>query len=161
DLDRNRRLVLERAVSRSDYDDMQTLFQKDQARLAMVTSELVEAEAMLVRAKEDLQRTTIRSPLNGVVTQLMAKEGEVVVIGTMNNAGTMIMSISDPNTMVVRARIDENSVPVVKIGQKALIHFQNNAKITLPGEVLRICPKGIKGNSGTVLASSNDDNQVA
>jgi HlyD family secretion protein len=161
DLDRNRRLVNERAVSRSDYDDMQTLFHKDQAKLAMVRSELVEAEAMLTRAREDLLRTTIRSPLKGIVSQLMAKEGEVVVLGTMNNAGTVIMSISDPNTMVVRARIDENSVAAVKAGQKALIHFQNNAKMTLTGEVMRISPKGIKGNSGTLLASSSDENQVA
>jgi HlyD family secretion protein len=161
DMDRNRRLVYERAVSRSDFDDMQTLFQKDQAKLAMVRSELVEAEAMLVRAREDLLRTTIPSPLTGIVSQLIAKEGEVVVLGTMNNAGTVIMSISDPNTMVVRARVDENSVAAVKAGQKAHIHFQNNAKMTLPGEVMRISPKGIKGNSGTVLASSNDDNQVA
>jgi HlyD family secretion protein len=161
DLDRHRRLVSERAVSRSEYDDMQTLFQKDQSKLAMVRSELVEAQAMLVRAREDLLRTTILSPLTGIVSQLMAKEGEVVVLGTMNNAGTVILSISDPNTMVVRARIDENSVAAIKAGQKALIHFQNNAKKTLTGEVMRISPKGIKGNSGTVLASSNDENQVA
>ena len=49
-------------------------------RLAMSKAELVEAEAALTRAREDLLHTTIRSPLDGVISQLLAKEGEVVVI---------------------------------------------------------------------------------
>jgi HlyD family secretion protein len=83
----------------------------------------------------------------------------MVVIGTMNNAGTVIMSISDPNTMVVRARIDENSVPLVREGQKALVHFQNTAKLTLTGRVKRISPKGTKGNSATT--GQANDNEAA
>src|SRR5262249_54021897 len=61
DADRNRRLFGDRAVSQVDMVDMQTAFRKDQARLAMARAELVEAEAALLKAKEDLARTTIRS----------------------------------------------------------------------------------------------------
>jgi HlyD family secretion protein len=160
DFDRNRRLAMSGAASQIDMIDNQTLYQKDQARLAMAKAELVEAESALVKAKENLLRTTIRSPLNGVVTQLLAKEGEVVVIGTMNNAGTVIMHISDPNTMVVRARIDENSIPLVKPGQKARVHFQNNARLTLAGQVKRISPKAVRAGSA-VQAVQTNDNEVA
>jgi HlyD family secretion protein len=90
----------------------------------------------------------------------MAKEGEVVVIGTMNTTGSVIMEISDPSTMVVRARVDENNVPLVQPGQKALIHFQNNSRLMLTGTVKRISPKGTKGNS-TTAAVGGSDNDVA
>jgi HlyD family secretion protein len=69
------------------------------------------------------------------------------------------MSISDPDTMVVRARVDENSVAHVREGQRALIHFQNNAKLTLTGRVKRISPKGVRGNSTTTTQSN--DNEAA
>lgn len=145
DLDRNRRL--QAAVSNLELVDSETMFQKDQARLAMARQELVEAEASLVKLKEDLQYTTIASPVNGIVSQLYGKEGEVVVIGTMNTAGSVIMEVSDPASMVVRARVDENNVPLVRPGQKAVVYFQNAANLSLPGTVKRISPKGMRSDS--------------
>jgi HlyD family secretion protein len=158
DFERNRKL--EGAIAQTEVVDSQTMYRKDQARLAMARAELIEAEGALAKLKEDLLHTTIRSPINGIVSQLMAKEGEVVVIGTMNTAGSVIMEISDPGTMVVRARVDENNVPLVEPGQKALVHFQNNAKLTLTGTVKRISPKGTKANSATAAVGASD-NDVA
>jgi HlyD family secretion protein len=159
DLDQNRRLFGGGGVSRTDLLMFQTTVMKDDAKLLMSQAELTEARSALVRSREDLLHTTISAPMNGIVSQLMAKEGEMVVIGTMNNAGTVIMSISDPNTMVVRARIDENSVPLVREGQKALVHFQNNAKLTLNGRVKRISPKGVRGTNAAT--GQSNDNEAA
>jgi HlyD family secretion protein len=156
DYEQNQRLGVRGGVSRTDLITYQTTMQKDEGHLMMAQAELVEAEAALVRSREDLAHTTIDSPLTGIVSQLIAKEGEMVVIGTMNNAGTVIMTVSDPNTMVVRARVDENSVPLVREGQKALVHFQNNAKLTLTGRVKRISPKGVRGTSATT-GQANDN----
>lgn len=164
DLERNRRLLNDRAIGQIDVVDVQTALQKDNARLAMAKAELVEAEAALQRANEDLQRTTIKSTITGIVSQLIAKEGEVVVVGTMNNAGTVVMTVSDPGTMVVRARIDENNVPLVKVGQKATVHLQNNDSIRLTGKVMRISPKGSKNGSSAGIqtsATTSTENEVA
>jgi HlyD family secretion protein len=158
DFERNRKL--EGAIAQAEVVDSQTMYRKDQGRLAMSRAELIEAEGALAKLKEDLLHTTIHSPINGIVSQLMAKEGEVVVIGTMNTAGSVIMEISDPDTMVVRARVDENNVPLVQPGQKALIHFQNSARLTLTGTVKRISPRGTKANSATAAVGGND-NDVA
>jgi HlyD family secretion protein len=159
DLDINQKLIPGGAVTAAEVADMQTMYRKDQARLAMSKAELVEAEAVLIKTKEDFARTTLRSPINGLVSQLFAKEGEVVVVGTMNNAGTVIMAVSDPNSMVVRARVDENNIPLVREGQKALIHFQNGDTLTLEGEVKRISPKGVK--AGATNGSGGNDNDPA
>jgi HlyD family secretion protein len=138
DFDRNRKMVT--AISRAELVDSETVLHKDQAHLSMARQELV-------RAEEDLAHTTIRAPVNGIVSQLLAKEGEVVVVGTMNTAGSVIMEISDPASMVVRARVDENDVPLVQPGQKARVYFQNNARLTLDGTVKRISPKGLRSDS--------------
>jgi HlyD family secretion protein len=160
DFERNRRLAGRGAVSQAEMIDNQTLHQKDKARLAMARAELEEAKASLKKAKKDLERTTILSPMTGVVSQLLAKKGEVVVIGTMNNAGTVILHVSDPNTMVVRTRIDENSIALVQPGQKALVHFQNSSRLTVPGQVKRISPKAVRAGSAVQAVQAND-NEVA
>jgi HlyD family secretion protein len=157
DFDRNRKMAT--AVSRAELVDSETVFHKDQAHLSMARQELV-------RAEEDLAHTTIRAPVNGIVSQLLAKEGEVVVVGTMNTAGSVIMEVSDPASMVVRARVDENDVPLVQPGQKALVYFQNNAKLTLSGTVKRISPKGTRSDSNpnnplAGASSPSTSNEVA
>lgn len=164
DLNLNRALFEKRAINRSAVQDLETLLTKGRSSLAMVKAELREAEAMLAKAKEDLLDTTLRSPIDGVVSRLDAEEGETVVVGTMNQPGTVIMTISDMNTMVVRARVDETDIPLVKPGQPALIHVQYNEDAPLRGKVLRIAPKGIKGGSNgsaslataAVAANPND-----
>jgi HlyD family secretion protein len=159
DMERNRQLFTNRAVSQADFLDNQTTVQKCKAQLGMAQSELDEARASLKKSREDLDRTTIMSPLTGIVSQLTAKEGEVVMIGTMNNAGTVIMSISNPARRVVRARIDENNIALVREGQKAVVHLQNNDTLELTGVVERISPKGVKPG-GAAAATGTNDNEV-
>jgi len=160
DVDRSRRLFAGQAISSAEMADMETLLQKDRGHLSMAKADLIEAKAALRKFKEDLARTTIRSPMNGIVSQLTAKEGEVVVIGTMNNAGTVILTISDLDTRVVRARIDENNIALVKEGQKVVIHLQNDESLSLTGKVERISPKGVKPGGAQAAAGTND-NDVA
>jgi HlyD family secretion protein len=160
DVDRSRRLFAGQAISPADMADLETLLQKDKSRLAMAKADLIEAKATLRKFKEDLARTKICSPMNGIVSQLTAKEGEVVVIGTMNNAGTVILTISDLDTRVVRARIDENNIALVKEGQKVVIHLQNDENLALTGVVERISPKGVKPGGAQAAAGAND-NDVA
>src|SRR5260370_11436366 len=102
DFERFKQLYAKQVVARSEYDDAATLYKKEKARLNMTKQELVEAESAFSKAKEDLRKATIRSPLSGVISQLTAKQGEVVLVGTMNNPGTVIMTLSDPNRLVVR-----------------------------------------------------------
>lgn len=162
DLERSQRLYASHAVSLAELVDQETVFKKEKQHLAMAKAELVEAEAYHDKVKEDLLHTTILSPVDGIVSQLLAKEGEVCVVGTMNNAGTVIMTISDPKTRVIRARIDENNISQVKEGQAAVIHLQNNDNLELKGKVVRISPKGIKpGTTPGTAATAASDNEIA
>ena len=65
----------------------------------------------------------IKSPIDGIITVLKAEEGEMVMTGTMNNAGTMIMEVADLSTMLMVARVDESQIDSVKKGQHALVRI--------------------------------------
>jgi len=112
--------------------------------LEMRRHELVASEASLQSAKEDLDKTVITAPLSGVVAQRFAKQGEVVVTGTMNNLGTRIMVITDLSKMQVRCRVDEADAPLVAPGPTARIFLQSDTRRSIPGRVLRVGTKGTK-----------------
>jgi HlyD family secretion protein len=71
--------------------------------------------------RDTLSKTTVRAPLDGIVTTLRIKAGEVSVIGTMNNPGTQLMTISDMSTVLSVLMVDETDTPAVQVGQKALL----------------------------------------
>jgi HlyD family secretion protein len=146
DRDYRRQLRLTEVDATSEQERMNyvTVLKKARAVLDMRRQELVEAEAFLQRVREDLKRTILLSPIDGVVSKLTAKEGEVVVMGTMNNPGTVIMTVSDLSKMQVRARVDEVDVPLVRAGQKARIYLQADQQAPVPAKVLRVASKSTK-----------------
>lgn len=138
------RLFEQGATSNDTMATMRANLAIARAALDMRQHELVGAEAALQSAREDLQKTVIRAPLSGVIAQLFAEQGEVVVTGTMNNPGTRIMVISDLSKMQVRCRVDETDAPLVAPGQPARIYLQSDTRRSIPGEVLRVGTKGTK-----------------
>ncbi|HEX6160568.1 MAG TPA: efflux RND transporter periplasmic adaptor subunit [Thermoanaerobaculia bacterium] len=87
----------------------------DQARLGLDNAQAA------VAAAEDLSRTTIVAPIDAKVVQLNAREGEVVVTGTMNNPGSVIAVLADLSQILVEAEVGETEVVGVKVGQPAKI----------------------------------------
>lgn len=121
------------------------------AALEMREHELTAAEASHQSALEDLEKTIIRAPLSGIVAQRFAKQGEVVITGTMNNPGTRIMVISDLSKMQVRCRIDEADAPLVAPEQPARIYLQSDTRRSVAGSVLRVGTKGTKPTGRDVV----------
>lgn len=121
-------VVVEQAQMKADQlskqlEASQRQHDADKLNLKVLTHGIEAAEAEIVRAKDNLNYTTIDSPIDGVVTRLNAKAGEMVVTGTMNNPGTVILEVSDLSQMQVDAQIDENNIAFVKENQKAKIRI--------------------------------------
>jgi HlyD family secretion protein len=114
------------------------------AQLAMRDQELLQAEAAQQSAEEQLAKTVIKAPLTGIVAQRFAKQGEVVITGTMNNPGTRIMVVSDLSKMQVRCRIDEADASLVAADQPTRIYLQSDTRKSIAGRVLRVGTKGTK-----------------
>jgi HlyD family secretion protein len=151
DCRRQARLSEVEATTDLELSNYITARKRAAATLEMRKQEMAEADAHLRRVREDLKRTIITSPIDGIIAKLTVKEGEVVVTGTMNNPGTVIMTISDLSKMQVRVRVDEVDIPLVKPDQPARIYLQADQQVPVPARVVRVGSKGSKQTGRDVV----------
>jgi HlyD family secretion protein len=97
-----------------------------------------QERAMLEGARYDLSKVRIESPINGLVTRRNIEEGETVVIGTMNNPGTVLLTIADMSIIEAEVEVDETDIPSVKIGQKAVIRIDAAPNQSFNGKVTEV-----------------------
>ena len=126
----------------TELADARTALAKSQAAFSMSKHDLVESEAMRKTFEQELNRTEIRAPIDGVIAGLNVDVGEIVIAGMTNLPGSVLMSVSDLNRMRVRADIDETDVPIVSRGQPARIFLQADPLHPVSGTVDMIAPKG-------------------
>jgi len=77
--------------------------------------------ATLESARYDLSKVRIEAPFDGVVTRRNIEEGETVVIGTMNNPGTVLLTIADLSVLEAEVEVDETDIPSLALGQPTTI----------------------------------------
>jgi HlyD family secretion protein len=80
-------------------------------------------EANLASARYDLNKVRVESPIDGVVIKRNVEEGETAVVGTMNNAGTVLLQIADMSVIETEIEVDETDIPFVNVGQTAEIQI--------------------------------------
>ena len=97
-----------------------TLSEREKSANAQ-SSRIGQERANLDSAEYDLSKVRIEAPIDGIVTSRSIQEGEMVMIGTMNNAGTVLMTLADMTIIQAEIEVDETNVPNVEIGQKAKI----------------------------------------
>jgi HlyD family secretion protein len=107
---------------KAQYDAAEHTLQAAELNLVVLQHNLEAAEAIIAQAREALTYTTITSPINGVITRVQAEVGEVVVFGTMNNPGTVIIEVADLSQMLVVAEVDESDVAKLEAGQKTIVY---------------------------------------
>jgi HlyD family secretion protein len=129
--DRKKELFERKLSSKEEYDMAKTELDLAEARHE-------QAVASLDQAKYNLSKTTITSPMNGIVTSLNAEVGEIVMIGTMNNPGTVIMAVSDMSEIETEVEVDETDIAEVKLGQEAEIEIDAYPDTVFRGEVTEI-----------------------
>lgn len=106
-------------VPRSELDASRAELRAREAAVAVAQNRVNQAVAALRSARHDLARVTITSPIDGVVTRLNVEEGEVAMIGTMNQPGTVLLVIADLGVMEATVEVDETDVVNIESGQTA------------------------------------------
>jgi HlyD family secretion protein len=99
---------------------------------------LLQAQATLDKALERLEKTVFRSPINGVATSVDIKVGETAISGTTNIAGSNLITVADPSSILVEVEVDEADIANVRIDQKADIFAVAFPDKALMGEVQSI-----------------------
>ena len=127
-LERQEHLWELRLVSREAYEralnDVALRESELQARevdVATQAQRIRQEEANLDSARYELTKVTITSPIAGVVTRRNIEEGETVVVGTMNNQGTVLATIADLSVIEAEVEVDETDIPSVEFGQIATV----------------------------------------
>ena len=114
-----------------------------------------ETAATVSSAEYELSRTRIESPIDGLIVRRNIEAGETVVVGTMNNAGTVLLQIADMSIIEAEVEVDETDIPFVQIGQVAKIKIDAIPDKTFTGKVTEV------GNSPIVQAAAGQSGQTA
>lgn len=130
-------LYRDKLISESDFLTAKTSLDVAQARFETSGHQADQTKAALARADEDLAKTTISAPIDGIVTNLRSEKGERVV-GTAMMAGTEIMTVADLNEMEARVDVGEIDVVLVQIGQKARLEVDSYRDRKFGGVVTEI-----------------------
>ena len=99
---------------------------------------VAQARAQGVRANDMLSKTSIVSPIDGIVSRLRVREGEMVVVGIQNQPGTTLMTISDLAAINAEVKVAEADVLRLVVGQAAIATLEALPGKQLPGKVVEI-----------------------
>jgi HlyD family secretion protein len=152
DYERARRNWEAKILSEAEFQKAKSVYDTAQANLSAVQQRLQESGANLAASRDSLSKTTVSAPIAGVVTYLPVKEGEVTVIGTMNNPGTQLLTISDMSEVEAVMMVDETSVPEVKVGQKANLNIDAYPNRPFEGIVTEVGSSPIAKNDPDLLS---------
>jgi HlyD family secretion protein len=126
-----------------------------QAEISMQTTRTRQTAADLDSAKYNLSQVTIDSPIDGIVTRRNIELGETVVIGTMNNAGTVLLTIADMSVIETELEVDETDIPSLKLGQTAKITIDALPDQTFTGKVTEIGNSPIQATASATSRATN------
>ncbi len=142
-------------VSRQQVDDAQTNLEVAQATLSSAEHGVAQSRAALDEARDQLAKTIFTAPMDGKVTRLNVEEGETVIIGTMNNPGSLVLTISDLSVIEAVVQVDETDVSRITLGDSATVRIDAFPARTFVGRVSRI------GNSAITAPSQQTTGQQA
>jgi HlyD family secretion protein len=147
DLERTKRLFAQGHMTDKEVETARTSYDVAAANLESARNLVREQEAQLAAARHDLREVTITAGMDGVVTRRNVEEGEIAIMGTLNNPGTVLMTIADLSTIEAEVEVDETEVVSIRIGQKATVTLDAFPDTSYAGIVTEI------GNS-PILSSS-------
>jgi HlyD family secretion protein len=151
------REALDKAVN--DVKAAESAVQEREKQIKPQQSRIAQERATLESARYDLSKVRIESPIDGIVTRRNIQEGETAVVGTMNNAGTVLLTLADMGVIQAEVEVDETNVPHVQIGQPAKITIDAIPDKSFKGHVTEIGNSPIQTTtSGQVAAGTQATN---
>jgi HlyD family secretion protein len=153
DYERNLELFNRKLLSESDFVGFKATRAVTRAQLESATNQVSMAKAGVDSAEEQLAKTTIFSPVTGTITRLNSQLGERV-LGTVQNAGTEIMIISDLNQIEARVNVGEMDVVSIAPGQQVRLEVDAFKDRKFTGVVTNVANSAVGSGSKTAASSS-------
>jgi HlyD family secretion protein len=143
--ERARSNFAERIIPQAELDRARTALDSARANVSGIEQRIGQARANVTAARDTLSKTTMTAPMGGIITALPVEEGEVAVIGTMNNPGTKLLTIADMSVVEAVMEVDETDIPNVKVGQRATVTIDAYPNKTFHGVVTEVGSSPITG----------------
>jgi HlyD family secretion protein len=146
DWEREQALYKAGIESKANYDAKKAAYDTDVASLNQAIAQLNQAKAQTdsarghlgtqvatLRANQDsLNKTIAIAPFDGIVTNMPVKEGETVVTGIQNTAGSTLMTLADMSVITAEVKVDETDIVNIQVGQLADVTVD-----ALPGKIFK------------------------
>jgi HlyD family secretion protein len=145
---RQQQLFQKGLISESDLETIRNSFDVAKAAVSGAKFDVENADALLNRSKENLNKTSIYSPIDGVVSQLLSKLGERVS-GSSFMQGTEIMTVSNLSLMESRVEVNENDVVMISINDTARVEVDAYPDRTFNALVYQIANTATTTGAGT------------
>jgi HlyD family secretion protein len=158
--DRQTKLFEEELISKDVLEGIKLQYDVSQAQVNAIRFQIKQAEANLKSTMDNLNKTVFNSPINGMITSLKVEEGETAIIGTINNPGTVLMTIADLSIMEVEVEVDETDVVGVKLGQEANIRVDAFPETVFKGKVTEIGSSALQKVTGGATTQEAKDFKV-
>jgi RND family efflux transporter MFP subunit len=102
-----------------DLKDLATTEQVEegQSKVDQLTAQLNSARVQRDLARFNLDRTTVRAPVNGIVTNVELRPGDYA------SAGRQVLALVDTDTIHVDGYFEETKLPRIRVGDRALVHI--------------------------------------
>ena len=135
-------------LAETDVTLRETELEARQVDVATQAQRIRQEEANLESARYELTKVTITAPIAGVVTRRNIEEGETVVVGTMNNQGTVLATVADLSVIEAEVEVDETDIPSVSLGQAAEVTIDALPDRIFAGVVTEIGNSPIQTTTG-------------
>jgi HlyD family secretion protein len=148
------REALEKAEN--DLRSAESALQEREKQVTSQGSRISQERATLESARYDLTKVRMESPIDGIVTRRNIQQGETAVIGTMNNAGTVLLQLADMSVIQAEVEVDETNIPHVQLGQIAKITIDAIPDRTFKGHVSEIGNSPIQAAAGATATQATN-----
>lgn len=152
--DQKSRLYEKEAISETEYVQAKTAYQAQQSNFKAAEYQVQSIEAQLEQAREELQKTIIRSPREGTISRLAIEQGERV-LGNTQSVGTELMRIAKMDQMEVQVQVNENDIVNVTMGDTANIEVDAYPERVFKGLVTEIANSAEVTGGGTAEQVTN------
>jgi len=135
--DRNKTLFEKGVISKAEWDKVVAAYEVAQASKNAAFYAVQSTQASLTESRDNLNRTTIYSPVDGTISRLNVELGERV-LGTQQMAGTELLRVANLDNMEVEVDVNENDIVKIKVGNTAKIEVDAYLKKSFKGIVTSI-----------------------
>jgi HlyD family secretion protein len=158
--ERQQNLFDNQLISKEQLEQAKVQWDISGASLQAIDFQIDQARASLKSSLDNLSKTVFSAPIDGIITSLRVEEGEVAIIGTMNNPGTVLMTIADLSVMEVEVEVDETDVIGVVLGQSADVKVDAFPNEVFKGKVTEIGSSALQKSTVTSTTQESKDFKV-